>query len=91
MMAAKHSTFYGHLRPTFGSWSQAKLGAGDFDGGGLYWRASLDVVHNGWGQVWLCVIGSDLAYQFGEVSIPAGRYTLHRSDWIDLIGGVSAP
>jgi hypothetical protein len=90
-MAANHSAFYGYLCLTFGIWSQAELRARDFDGGGLYRRVSLDVVHNGWGQVWLCVIGSDLAYQFGEVSIPAGGYTLHRSDWIDLIGGVSAP
>ena len=91
MMAAKHSTFYGHLRPTFGSWSQAKLGAGDFDGGGLYWRVSLDVVHNGWGQVWLCVVGPHPAHKFGEISISAGGHTLYRSDWIDVVGGVSAP
>ena len=90
-MASNHSSFYGYLRLTFGSWSQAEPRAGDFDGGGLYWRVSLDVVHNGWGQVWLCVVGPDPAHQFGEVSIPASGHTLYRSHWIDVIGGVSAP
>ena len=34
-MASNHSSFYGYLRLTFGSWSQAEPRAGDFDGGGL--------------------------------------------------------
>jgi hypothetical protein len=90
-MASNQSSFYGYLRLTFGSGSQAEPRARDFDGWGLYWRVSLDVVHNGWGQVWLCVVGPHPAHKFGEVSISAGGHTLYRSDWIDVVGGVSAP
>ena len=90
-MATNHASLYGYLRLPFGSRSQAEFGAGDFDGGGLHWRVSLDVVDHGWSPVWLRVVGPDPAHQLGEVSIPAGGHALYRGDWIDVVGGVSAP
>ena len=90
-MAANHSSLYDNLRLTFGSGSQAEPRSGDFDGWGLYWRVSLDVLHNGWGKVWLCVVGLNPAHQFGEVSISAGGHTFYGGHWIDVVGGVSAP
>ena len=91
MMDLNHSSSYGYLRLKFISRFEAEPRAGHFDGRGLYRRVSFDVIYNGWGQVWLCLVGTHPAHKFGEVSVSAGGHTLYRSDWIDVVGGVPAP